>query len=249
MKKKIPIRDIKFQKSILSLEKSWIESYDLLFLEGKINYARAGQWRPEIYEIQRDLFYSLIMAYTNNHKNVHDKISRMFVKSYHLKFGFVLLPACWDKLAQLVREFLEIKKWSHLKKPKKATEDTTSMKTLIRYLNVTKNSSKIKQILKNYWNEENRKKAFEIANKLKHRWSQHYIGIKTKTSERLRVSENSLSYTFGDKPVDGKVLYEHISILKEANNSFVKCAMEIDKVIDYNQFYTFKNGKKTLCID
>ena len=122
-KKKIPKRDEQFQKSLLYLSDEWLENYESLTVK-KANYALAGQWRPEIYYNQRYLRYSLIMAYTNNHKNVHNKISRMAIKEYHLTFGFVLLPACWDKLAQLLREFLEIKKWIQFKKQPDATEDT-----------------------------------------------------------------------------------------------------------------------------
>lgn len=177
------------------------------------------------------------MAYTNNHKNIHDKFSRMAIKAYFLTFGCILLLTCWDKLAQLLREFFEIKEWSHLEKPKKATEKTTYMQILIDYLNLTKSCSPIKSVLEKYWREKERGDVYELANRIKHRWSKHYLGIKTKTSEKIKITGNEFTYTFGDKPVDEKVLYKDIVILKKANNSFVKCALEIDELINFKQFY------------
>lgn len=213
MKKKIPKRDERFQDSLLFLPDEWIENYEFLVFKNKINYALAAQWRPEIYYTQRHLWFSIIMAYTNNHKNVHDKFSRMAIKAYFLTFGCILLPACWDKLAQLLREFFEIKEWSHLEKPKKATEKNTYMETLISYLN-SKSCSPIRSALEKYWKEKEKKDAYELARQIKHR----------------------LSY-FETKAVDEKVLYKDIAILKKANNSFVKCALEIDELINFKQFY------------
>jgi len=247
-KKKIPKRDEQFQKSLLYLPNDWLENYESLTVIGKINYALAGQWRPEIYYTQRDLLYSLIMAYTNNHKNVHNKISRRAIKEYHLTFGFVLLPACWDKLAQLLREFLAIKKWIQFKDQRNATEDNTNMQTLIDYLNFTKSNPQINSILKKYWDKKEREDSYNLANQIKHKWSQHYVGIKTKTSDRIKISRNSVSFSFGDKPVDEKVLYKDISLLEKANNSFVKCAIEVDKIINFNQFFKTENGIKTLLL-
>lgn len=235
MKKKIPKRDKKFQSTLLKLNDDWIENYENLILinEKYEKYALAGQWRPEIYYTQRHLCLSLIMAYTNNHKNVHDKLSRRAIKAYHLTFGFVLFPACWDKLAQLLREFLEIKKWIN---KKEANENNTSFIKVLEYLRKTKIYPNIQQTLNKYWEQQIRCKVYEIANEIKHRWSKHYIGIKTKISNKHENFEKSGSYIIGDKPVDEKVLYKDISLLKKANNLFVKCTKEIDKII-FDQFY------------
>lgn len=241
-KRQIPKRDIEFQKSVARLPNSWINQYELLAPQGKINYAYAGQWRIEIYHTQRWLAYSLDMAYTNKHKNVHDKYSRMAIKGYYLCFGLVLLPACEDKLAQLLREFLEIKKWPW-KKPKQADEKKTSLKKVIDYLETTKNNPEILEVLNKYWKNKYVGESRELANKIKHRWSPHYIGIKEKLSERLKIGKDEkgeikkIIIRGGEAPVKENVLYNHITTLKKANNAFVECAQEIDKIINFNQFY------------
>jgi len=73
------------------------------------------------------------------------------------KFSYLLLTACWDKLAQLLREFFMMKNWTHITSNHKATENNTSFCTLLNYLKKTpinfeqwykieKNGTKILQI-------------------------------------------------------------------------------------------------------
>jgi len=267
MKKKIPKRDIKFQKSIMSIDDTWTKineidlySDDMIPQKEKERKYKVNFWKCQTYYVQRWLCYSLTMAYTNQHKNVHDKFSRLAMKSYHLYFGFALLPACWDKLAQFLRCFFEItwtkKRDVQGKEVEEDQEKDTCFQKIVNYLkNQPKNGQdssqreKTIETIDKYWGDQNRKDAYDLANRIKHRVPPEYFGIPLKTPGELREEIEQGIFNLGRNPVDERNLYNDISLLKTANNSFVKCAMEIDKVIDYNQFYTFKNGKKTLCID
>ncbi len=259
-KKKIPKRDQAFQRAVARLPHSWLIDHQLLIVAPSKHapqYALAGQWRPEIYHTQRWISYSLVMAYTNKHKNVHSKFGRMMLKGYFLCFGLALLPACGDKLGQLLREFLEIKEWLRVDKQgqirkTKAKESKTHLIEVIKYLRITNCNPQIQQALENYWNNKNREKAYKLANRLKHGWAQHYLGIKTKIAEHITRDKkgNITAVSFGTAPVSEKTLYKDISILRKANNLFVKCAEEIDKIIDFEQFYEvideIKDGRRIL---
>lgn len=231
-KNKISVRDQMFQKSILCLPHSWLEEHQLLVMHAP-QYALSGQWRPEIYDTQRRIFYSLVMAYTNDHKNVHNKPSRIMVKEYHLTSGLILLPACGDKLAQLLREFFQISELD---------EKSTLLGHLVGHLRGMDVASEIKSVVTKYLDAEDRKAAYEMANKIKHRWSQHYSGVKTKVSEHIVKDKkgNIVGASFGTAPVSEGILYRDISILKSANNLFVECAEGIDKIINFGQFHQTK---------
>jgi len=243
-KLKIPKRDEVFQKSIERLPEDWLKDYQDLLCINKINYAFAGQWRPEIFHTQRALLFSLGMAFTNNHKNVHSKDSRIWLKSLFLMFGFFLFPACLDKLAQLLREFFEI---DELK------EKETNLHEIINKIKGKNKNGNILKILKDLLNNNYVKESRILANAFKHRWSPHYLGIKSKISDYTKIKKDKsgsiikLEHPIGLAQIPKeKELYNHINILKKANNAFVRCATEIDKIINFNQFYKTKNRIDTL---
>lgn len=251
MKKKcrIPKRDKNFQKSVEMITENWLDDHQILLNINKVKYAFGGQWRPEVYHTQRALFFALTMAFTNKHKNVHDKYSRIWIKSLFLMFGFFLFPACLDKLAQMLREFFEIKEWKAKNKSIKAEEKNTNIFKIINYLEKINKNEDILSILKKIINDKYVIKAKTLANAFKHKWSSHYLGIKTKISDYTKIEKDKngkitkmIAPIFPCKKGDIKNLYKHIGILRKANNIFVKCAAEIDKIINFDQFYKIENG-------
>ncbi len=245
-KHKIPKRDKNFQKSVEMITENWLDDHQILLNINKVKYAFAGQWRPEVYHTQRALFFALTMAFTNKHKNVHDKYSRIWIKSLFLMFGFFLFPACLDKLAQMLRELFEIKELK---------EKDTDIYKIVNYLKKINKNENILYILNKLINDKYVKQAKNLANSFKHKWSPHYLGIRTKISEYTKIGRDKngkiikmIAPIFPSKKGSIKDLYKDIRVLKKANNFFVKCAIEIDKVINFDQFYKIKNCVKSLSI-
>ncbi|HRR96415.1 MAG TPA: hypothetical protein P5150_06765 [Candidatus Ratteibacteria bacterium] len=115
--------------------------------------------------------------------------------------------------------------------------------------------SKIIRTLLPYWNEnkeegKRRKRIYDLANEVKHKIHPEYLGIPVKDYIKIEIKIEELNqgrFSFGSKAIKEDVLYDHIKLLKKANNSFVKCAVKIDTIIDFEQFYKkSKNGKKIL---
>ncbi|HOV22352.1 MAG TPA: hypothetical protein PLW95_06720 [bacterium] len=257
MKKKIPKRDDKFQRYIKQIDDTWGEEvYEFTILKKyKVDF-----WKYQIYHTQRWLSYSIAMAYTNQHKNVHNKISRMAIKSYHLSSGLVLLPACWDKLAQLLRCFLGIKFSKENLQGRSAEEKERKLTNFQKIMDYLKKGNtcienKIYRTLLPYWNEnkeesKRRKRIYDLANEVKHKIHPEYLGIPVKDYIEIKEEElNQGRFSFGSKAIKEDVLYEHIKLLKKANNSFVKCVVKIDQIIDFEQFYKKpKNCKKIVSL-
>ncbi len=244
MKFRIPTkRDQEFQASILKLSDSWLETHISLALKGNINYAEAGKWRPEIYYTQRDLYYALSMAYTNKHTNVHDKMSRLWLKEFHLNYATILLQACGDKLAHLLREFLDIQEFigkNH--KKRKATRKSTTLSKLIQHLSCKRTTTEIWKrifvVIWAFWNNEEVKNTRGIANSLKHRSARFYAGIKPSDKIKLKKDKNGgrRSVRIDLRIELPKDIYKDIKIVRDASNQFVLCAKHIDKIINFNQF-------------
>lgn len=252
MLKKITKRDQQFGKKIKGLPENWCDYNPFLILENRA-HGLAEFWKFIICHQQRDAARSLYFANSNQHTLVEHKIKRtsgkivfssqVLMKAYYLRYCILLLQACGDKLAQLVRTTLDIKKW-RIQKGKgieeiKASEDNTTLTMLMKHLRLNEDNPKpFYSIINSYLKNDSVKViVFQLSNEIKHKWVTAYQG------EGLSPLKNPI---FQEKDNSGRLIKEVISIgmsrginidlhIKHAliaNNLFVEMAKDISTLLE-----------------
>jgi hypothetical protein len=183
----------------------------------------AADWRQEIYDIHSDLFFALSQTLSDKHPKFDDNEDNLkFVKSFYLRTCFFYWQACNDKLGQFINEIFNLgfkERDVHLCKLLKAR-----MKPAILI-------QKIEPELNKYCSSGQFKYLNDAVNHLKHKWSQHYLGIKARSD----VETNELGATtigFGRSPVDWNVFEADLNFLIQGNNEFVKLANHVNGIYD-----------------
>ncbi len=219
MLEKITKRDKEFEKKIKRLPDDWLDYNPLLILENR-GHGLAESWKFIIYRQQRDIARSLFFAYSNQHPFVGHKIKRnsgeivfssqIIFKAYYLRYCVLLLQACGDKVAQLVRHAFDIRKWK-IKGRKgikeiKASEDNTTLNTLIKHLRLNEAEPKpLFNAINSYIENDSVKLIRQLANEIKHKWVTSYQGE--------GLSPIPIKNTiFQEKDSSGKLMKEVISI-------------------------------------
>jgi len=216
MLEKITKRDLKFDKKIKRLPDDWFNYNPLSILESR-EHGTAEAWKFIIYRVQRDVAKSLFLAHSNQHPFVGHKVKRnsgqivfssqINPKAYYLRYCVLLIQACGDKVAQLVRHALDIKEW-RIEKDNggiEASEDNTTLTTLKKHLRLNEPAPKplynaINSYLKN---DSVEIIIFRLANEIKHKWVTSYQG------EGLSPIKNPI---IQEKDNSGRLIVERISI-------------------------------------
>ena len=163
------------------------------------------------------------------------------MKAYYLRYCILLLQACGDKVAQMVRIALDIRKW-RIQKGKdidevQASEDNTTLTLLMKHMRL--NECEPKQFyssLKSYLQDDSVKIiVFQLANEIKHKWFTAYQG------EGLTPIKNPISH---EKDASGKLVKKisigmsrginieaHIKHSLLVNNLFVQMAIRISELL------------------
>ncbi|MBE0428181.1 MAG: hypothetical protein IBX72_16295, partial [Nitrospirae bacterium] len=217
MIEKITKRDREFDRRIKRLPTDWLDYNALLILKNR-GHGFAEFWKFVIYRQQRDIARSLFLAHSNQHSFVSHTIKRnagqivfssqIIVKAYYLRYCVLLIQACGDKFAQLVRHALNIKKW-RIKKKKgieemRASENNTTFPALIKHLEFNEGKPKpLFTAINSYLENESVKIIRQLANEIKHKWVTSYQG------EGLSPIRNPIVQ---EKDNSGRLIKEFISI-------------------------------------
>jgi hypothetical protein len=266
MLKKITKRDQQFDKKLKVLPKEWFDYDPFLTMVDK-HYGLAEIWKFRIYHIQQDAVRSLIYANSNQHPSIghevvrdSDKIvfsSQILRKAYFLRYAVLLLQACGDKLAQLLRCAMKIETWrvrgKNDIKEYKAKENNTSLNIIHRHLKLNEAvPHPIFSAIDSYLCDENVIAIISLANKIKHKWHLPYQGeglhpvnppsklLKDKTGKIIGETIGICAMTTGIS------INDDIKHALLANNAFVDMANGINEILDFDKFYEFKDGKKIL---
>jgi hypothetical protein len=267
-KRTIPKREEKLLGSLKLLNDDWL-FYDPFLALVNESYGRAEQWRPYIYYAQLDARIALWQAYSNKHRGIGHKVVRkdghiilraqMVWKVYHFRYATVLLQACGDKLANLVREALNITEWSYenedgQKQLKEANEFTTTLGTLRTHLRLEEPQLRaLFIIVKKYLTNNSVNRIIDLANRFKHRLTPRYeeLGlmpsrddIQTERDEFGRTTKISVGLPSSKT---GRDLEKDIGHGVETNNLFVQLATDIYEYLDFDEYYDIDEaGNKRL---
>ncbi|OGW15313.1 MAG: hypothetical protein A3G93_00995 [Nitrospinae bacterium RIFCSPLOWO2_12_FULL_45_22] len=273
MKEKAKKRDLNFSKTLKMIDRSWVSPNSLLVIKDE-NYGMAESWKYLIYHTQFDAAKSLIIANSNQHPVGHKVYrdedtkeitysSQIVEKAYFLRYACILLQACGDKLANLIRLALDIQNWKNEKKKdeegnlieEKAREDNTYLNVLRAHLKITNNTSNLYKWIKEYSKDKSVERINEIANAIKHRWPKYYQGEGLSPSKKpikdIRDPSGKITgkdFSIGSSFV-GIDIAEDIKQAKRANNLFVQLANRIVAELNFEGFYQRdEEGKRYLDI-
>lgn len=268
MLKKITKRDLLFDKKIKILSQEWFDFDPFLIIKDR-GYGKAELWKFIIYHVQRDAARSLFYAYSNQHPLVGHEIKRdaenkiifssqVLTKAYYLRYGIILLQACGDKLAQLIRCSLHIDKWpredNNGTKEIEASEDTTTLIRLRNHLKLNGEDHKplLKTIDSYLKNKSVKFIVLGLANEIKHRWVTSYQGeglfpVKPKIKQEKNGSDRVIKEVI---PMCGMTsgvdINIHTNLALITNNLFVDTAEKVKAILNFDKFYIKENGKKYL---
>jgi len=249
---KITKRDWEFDKKIKKLPNDWLDYHQLMLLENK-ELGMAEQWKFIVHHVQRDAAKSLFYANSNQHPFGHKMIkknnrivfsSQIIQKAFYLRYCILLLQACGDKLAQMIRWAMNISTWK-LKQNKrikkiKATDDTTSLTMLARYLKLHKRKDKaiLKEIDAYLKNDSVGRIVFQLANEIKHKWTTSYQGEGLYPFKKPMRQEQDKSGKMFDvltiSMENGINIDRHIKDALVTNNLFVDLAIKLDALLKKN---------------
>lgn len=164
-------RDQRFRRSLPALD--WrlgvADIGPYLGKGGDIRRAPAENWRYPLYHALRMTRYALGMAYTNQHHDVRDKPTRLFVRQCWFVLAVLSLQAAADKLAKLVRDRLRVTHWERRgKRPIPVTERNTNLARVERHLMATGRASRADHQLWAFMHESEAKGIYDLANAIKH---------------------------------------------------------------------------------
>lgn len=244
MLKKITKRDKEFGKKIKKLPNDWFDYNPFLFLENR-GHGFAEFWKFIIYRQQRDVAQSLFFAHSNQHSFLGHKIKRksgkivvssqVIMKAYYLRYCVLLIQACGDKIAQLVRHALDIKKWS---KERKSSESNTTLITLMKHLEFNEAEPKpFFNVINSYLENGSVKEIRKLANAIKHSWVTSYEGEGLSPIKNPVIQEKDRSGKLAKEVISigmtrGINIDLHIKHALIANNLFVEMASKISALLD-----------------
>lgn len=251
MLKKITKRDKEFGKKIKRLSYDWFDYNPLLILENR-GHGFAEFWKFIIYRQQRDAAQSLFFAHSNQHSFLGHKIKRksgeiivssqVIMKAYYLRYCVLLIQACGDKIAQLVRHALDIKKW-RIKgnkgiKERKSSESNTTLITLMKHLAFNEVADRpIFNVINSYLENDSVTAIRKLANATKHSWVTSYQGeglwpIKNPVEPKKDISGKLEKEVISIGMTRGINIDLHIKHALIANNLFVEMASNISTLLE-----------------
>ena len=268
MLKKIIKRDKLFSEKIKRLSQDWFNFDPFLILHDR-GYGTAEIWKFIIYQVQGDAARSLFFAHSNQHPFIGHEVKRdsenkivfssqILLKAYYLRYCIILLQACGDKIAQLVRCSLNVDQWRFEDKKQikevKASENNTTLALLRRHLKLNEDEPKpLFQAIDSYLNNDGVKIiVLDLANEIKHRWVTSYQGeglfpvkpkIKQEKNGSGRVIKEVIPMCGMTSGVDIDIHIKHALI---TNNLFVDTAEKVKEILNFDKYYSKKNGKKYL---
>lgn len=251
MLKKITKRDKEFWKKIKRLSDDWFDYNHLLIIENR-GHGFAEFWKFIVYRQERDAAQSLFFAHSNQHLFLGHKIKRksgeivvssqVIMKAYYLRYCVLLIQACGDKIAQLVRHALNIKKWrikgSKRIKERKSSESNTTLITLMKHLEFNEVADRpFFNVINSYLENGSVKEIRKLANAVKHSWVTSYQGegwspIKNPVIQEKDRLGNLVKEVILIGMTRGINIDLHIKHALIANNLFVEMAGEISALLE-----------------
>jgi len=261
MIKKMTKRDQQFGMKIKALPDNWCDYNDLLILENRA-HGLAEFWKFIICHQQRDAARSLYFANSNQHTLVGHRIKRnsgkivfssqVFMKAYYLRYCILLLQACGDKLAQLVRVALDIAQWQKATRTEPAAEENTKITILKNHLKFSEPEPKpLFNAINSYLENDSVKIIiFQLANDIKHKWVTAYQGegfapiknpvIQERNASGMLIKEEILIGMSLGLNID-----THIKHALITNNLFVERAINVAALLEQQLHKTSINTDRT----
>lgn len=250
MLEKITKRDKEFKKKIKRLPDDWLDYNPLLILKNR-GHGLAEFWKFIIYHQQSDVVMSLFLAHSNQHPFVGHKIirksggivvsSQVIMKAYYLRYCVLLIQACGDKVAQLVRHALDIREWRIKKEnveKKESSEENTTLSILMHHLKFNEGEPKplfnaINSYLENY---SVKIIVRQLANDIKHKWVTSYQGEGLSPIKNPIVQEKDSSGRLKKEVISigitrGVNIDSHIKHALITNNLFVEMASNVSALL------------------
>ncbi|MDO9576072.1 MAG: hypothetical protein Q7J55_06050, partial [bacterium] len=114
-------------------------------------------------------------------------------------------------------------------------ENNTHLIKIVEFLKKKHSDPKLKKIvIEDYWKNkpEGEEDVNELANEIKHRWFESWLGIEYRPSKEMEITpENNLKIGI-NQHTKKRNFYNDLENLRKVNNSFVECALSCEKILE-----------------